>query len=168
MNVHIRPIKESDYPLLEDFVYTAIHTAPGDDLPPRNVIFEPEIYMYVEEFGTKPGDCGVVAEFDGTVIGMAWTRIIPAFGHIDDGTPELAISVSPEFRGQHVGTRLMAGLFDILRNRGYARTSLSVQKSNPAVRFYRRLGYEIADIAMNGYIAPDRAGHDDYVMVKNL
>ena len=101
----------------------------------------------------------MVAEQSGQVIGAAWTRIIPAYGHIDDETPELAVSILPGFRGCGIGTKLMKKLFEVLRNNGYKQTSLSVQKDNPAVRFYRRLGYEEAG---------ERAGHTDYLMVKRL
>jgi SAM-dependent methyltransferase len=37
-----------------------------------------------------------------------------------------------------------------------------VQKDNPAVRFYKRLGYEITGEK------PDHAGHEDYIMTKEL
>jgi len=158
----IRDISKTEYPLLEDFIYTAIYMPPGEEPPPRKVIFDPEIYIYVDKFGSKPGDCGVVAEQNGSIIGIAWTRIIPAYGHIDDNTPELAISVLPEHRGQNVGTMLMEELFQLLCKRGYKRTSLSVQKNNPAVRFYQRLGYAITGEKL------DHVGHEDYIMIKEL
>jgi ribosomal protein S18 acetylase RimI-like enzyme len=104
----------------------------------------------------------VVAEVDEKIVGAAWTRIIPAYGNIDDKTPELAISILPEYRGQGIGTALMLHLFELLRERGYSRTSLSVQQNNPAVRFYKRLGYEITDEKL------DHAGHEDFIMVKYL
>jgi ribosomal protein S18 acetylase RimI-like enzyme len=108
------------------------------------------------------GDHGVVAEQNRQIIGAAWTRIIPAYGHVDSETPELAISIFPEFRGYGVGTKLMKKLFAVLRENGYARTSLSVQKDNPAVRFYKRLGYEVADAKR------DHAIHEDFIMIKEF
>lgn len=161
-NITIREITKSEYPLLEDFLYNAIYLPPGEEPPPRGVIFDPEIYIYIDAFGSKPGDCGVIAEQKGKLIGIAWTRIIPAYGHIDDNTPELAISVLPEYRSQNIGTMLMMRLFDLLCRHGYKRTSLSVQKDNPAVRFYKRLGYEITGEKL------DHVGHEDYIMVKEL
>ncbi|MCL2531149.1 MAG: GNAT family N-acetyltransferase [Oscillospiraceae bacterium] len=158
----IRSLMQADYLWLEEFLYQAIYVAPGEEWPPREVIFEPEIYVYIKDFGSLPADCGTLAELDGEIVGMAWARIIPAYGNIDDNTPELAISVLPAHRGQGIGAALMEKLFDQLRGRGYARTSLSVQKNNPAVRFYRRLGYvETAEKL-------DHAGHEDYIMVKEL
>jgi len=161
MNLHIRPIRESEYPALEDFLYHAIFLRPGEPMPPREIIFEPEIYIYIKDFGGKD-DCGVIAEKDGEFIGAAWTRIIPAYGNIDEHTPELAISVWPEHRGGGIGTMLMTRLFELLRERGYPRTSLSVQKDNPAVRFYKRLGYKIPGEKV------DHADNEDYIMVKEL
>jgi len=156
-----RQILKEEYPVLEDFLYNAIFLPPGAEPVPREIIFEPEIFVYVKDFGGKD-DCGVVAEQDGKIIGAAWTRIIPAYGHIDNKTPELAISVLPNFRGKGIGSEMMQSLFDLLRERGYKRTSLSVQKDNPAVRFYERLGYEITGERL------DHADHADFLMVKYL
>ena len=157
----VREITTKEYPLLEDFLYNAVFLPPGAKPVPREIIFEPEIYVYIKDFGEKD-DFGVVAEKDGQIIGAAWTRIIPAYGHIDNDTPELAISVLPEYRGQGVGTSLMTRLFFLLCEHGYRRTSLSVQKDNPAVRFYKRLGYTVTDEKL------DHVGNDDYIMIKEL
>ncbi|MCL2841378.1 MAG: GNAT family N-acetyltransferase [Defluviitaleaceae bacterium] len=159
--MNIRTIQPKDYPLLEDFLFHAIYIPQGEAIPERKIIFEPEIFIYIKDFG-KEHDTGVVAEESGKIIGAAWTRIIPAYGNIDDETPELAISVLPEFRGKGIGEKLMTHLFQLLRKSGYTRTSLSVQKNNPATRFYQRLGYVITDEKL------DHAGHEDYIMVKHL
>ena len=159
--VYVREMQQGDYPVLEDFLYHAIYIPAGEEMPPREIIFDPEIFVYVKDFGGKD-DCGVVAERDGRIIGAAWTRIIPGYGHVDEQTPELAISVLPEYRGTGTGTMLMEHLFDLLRKRGYRQTSLSVQQDNPAVRFYQRLGYEITGERM------DHADHMDYLMMKTL
>ena len=160
-NTRIRAIKETEYPLLGDFLYNAIFLPLGAEPVPREIIFEPEIYIYVKDFG-RADDCCLVAEIDEQIIGAAWTRVIPAYGHIDDETPELAISLFSEHRGKGVGTMLMIRLFEELRGRGYIKTSLSVQKDNPAVRFYERLGYRIIGERL------DSANNEDYLMVKEL
>jgi len=160
-NLKIRQIQTAEYPVLENFLYNAIFVPPDAEPVPREIIYEPEIFIYVKDFGGKD-DCAVVAEQDGQLIGAAWTRIIPAYGHIDNKTPELAISVLPNFRGKGIGSKIMHGLFDLLRERGYKQTSLSVQKDNPAVRFYERLGYEITSERL------DHANHEDFLMMKYL
>lgn len=158
----IRVMKESDYPCLNEFLYQAIYIPKGVEPPNREIILDKEIYVYVEDFGKQAGDLGVVAEVNGQIIGAAWTRIIPAFGHIDIFTPELAISILPEFRAFGIGTKLMKRLFVLLNENGYKRTSLSVQKDNPAVRFYERLGYKVTGERL------DHANHEDYLMIKNF
>ena len=158
MHPKIRPIQSDEYPILEDFLYHAIFVPKGEKLPPREVIFEPKIFIYIKDFGGE-NDCGVVAELEGKIVGAAWTRIIPAYGNIDKKTPELAISVLPKWRGHGIGSQMMKKLFELLHRHGYERTSLSVQKNNPAVRFYQRLGYKIAT---------ERTNHGDYLMIKTL
>ena len=162
--VAIRPIHAGERELLEDFIYNAIFLPPGAEPVPREIIFDPEIYIYVEGFDpdANPGDLGFAVMRDAEVIGAAWTRIIPAYGHIDERTPELAISVLSDDRGQGIGAMLMARLFAALKGRGFSRTSLSVQKDNPAVRFYPRLGYEITGEKL------DHADNEDWLMVKEL
>ena len=175
-NLQIREIQPAEYFALEDFLYNALYIPFGEEFPAREVIFKPEIYIYVKDFGGKD-DCGVVAEQNGQLIGAAWTRIIPAYGHIDEQTPELAISVLPEWHGKAIGSKLMKHLFELLRTRGYRQTSLSVQKENPAVRFYERLGYEIVDrslivdrLVVDSDKPVNQSTHQptDYLMIKIL
>jgi ribosomal protein S18 acetylase RimI-like enzyme len=162
INAKVRAMRAADYVCLPEFLYQAIFIPEGAEPPSRSIVSDPQISAYIKDFGTRAGDFGVVAEQNGQVIGGAWTRIIPGFGHIDGATPELAISIFPEFRGYGIGTKIMKKLFRILRDNRYARTSLSVQKGNLAVRFYERLGYRVADEI------PGHARHDDFIMVKDL
>jgi ribosomal protein S18 acetylase RimI-like enzyme len=162
INPKVRVMRESDYVRLPEFCYQAIFIPEGVEPPPRSIINEPDLFAYIKDFGTKPGDFGVVAEQAGRVIGAAWTRIIPAYGHINDETPELAVSVLPPFRSCGAGTRMMKKLFGILQDNGYAGTSLSVQKDNPSVRLYKMPGYRITEEK------PDHAQSEDFIMVKDL
>ena len=162
INAKVRVMRESDYECLPEFLYQAIYIPESEDPPPRSVINDAEIIVYIKDFGTQPGDLSVAAEQNGQIVGVAWTRIIPAYGHIDSETPELAISILPEFRSYGIGTKLMKKLLEVLRENGYKRTSLSVQKDNPAVRFYQRLGYKMSGKRI------DHAGHEDYLMIKEL
>ncbi|MBQ7154023.1 MAG: GNAT family N-acetyltransferase [Synergistaceae bacterium] len=54
-----------------------------------------------------------------------------------------AISVLKEYRGQGIGTALMKAMLEHLREAGYKRASLSVQKANYAVKMYMKLGFGI-------------------------
>jgi GrpB-like predicted nucleotidyltransferase (UPF0157 family)/ribosomal protein S18 acetylase RimI-like enzyme len=154
--MNIRPIRPDEYGVLPNFLYHAIFVPPDAKAPPREIITKPEIAIYVNGFGRKH-DCGMVAEQDGRIVGAAWTRIIGAFGYVDDTTPELVIAVLPEYRCQGIGTALLTSLFAELAKKGYGQMSLSVQKDNPAAVLYQMLGF--VKVAEND---------DDYIMVRDL
>lgn len=143
MNTIIRKIHPEEYSLLREFLYHAIYLPEGVEPPPRSVVDLPELQVYVTDFGTQPGDHCLVAEVERKVIGAAWCRIMEDYGHIDNDTPSLAISLLPEYRGQGTGTQLLNALLLLLRENGYQRASLSVQKENPALRLYQRAGFRI-------------------------
>ena len=143
MNTIIRKIRLEEHNLLQEFLYQAIYLPDGVEPPPRSVVDLPELQVYLTDFGTRPGDHCMVAEVERKVIGAAWCRIMEDYGHIDNNTPSLAISLLPEYRGQGTGTQLLNGLLRLLRENGYQRASLSVQKENPALRLYQRAGFRI-------------------------
>ena len=143
MNTIIRKIRPEEHNLLREFLYQAIYLPEGMEPPPRSIIDLPELQVYVTDFGTQPGDHCLVAEVERKVIGTAWCRIMEDYGHIDNDTPSLAISLLPEYRGQGTGTQLLNALLLLLRENGYQRASLSVQKENPALRLYQRAGFRI-------------------------
>lgn len=145
--VTIREIEPGDYPLLEEFLYLAVHQRDPAHPIPRSVLNEPRVRNYIEGFGSGVHDHGLVAEAEGRVVGAAWARVLggelPGYGHIDDSTPELALSVLPEYRGRGIGTRLIRSLLELLAGCGYGRVSLSVDRTNHAVRLYTKLGFEV-------------------------
>lgn len=145
MQYTIRAVTEQDTAVLEDFLYEAIFIPEGVAPPPRDIIFQPELMVYLTDFGKRAGDYGLLAEVDGRPVGAVWVRIMEDYGHIDNDTPSFAISLYPEFRGQGIGTALMQQMLELLRFKGYHRASLAVQKANYAVRMYQKVGFEIVD-----------------------
>lgn len=140
-NCTIRPLKHSELPLLADFLYYAIFVPEGVEAPTRDIINLPELQVYIRDFGTQPDDYCLVAETDGSVVGAVWVRDMPDYGHVADGVPSFAISVRPEHRGSGIGTSLMKAMLELLRQQGYEKASLSVQKTNYAARMYTKLGF---------------------------
>ena len=112
--------------------------------------------VYVSDFGKKDDHC-LIVEVDGEIIGAVWTRIMNDYGHVDDTTPSFAISLNQDFRGQGIGTALMEEMLALLRERGYKKASLSVQKANYACRLYLKTGFRI--VAEN---------EEEYIMVCDL
>ena len=148
----IRNLRENETELLRDFLYEAIFIPEGVTPPPREIIEQPELRIYYENFGTGKADYCLVAEDDGRVVGAVWTRIMDDYGHVDDETPSFAISLYKEYRGQGIGTRLMTGMLEKLKENGYARASLAVQKANYAVRMYEKVGFKTVDENDEEYI----------------
>lgn len=145
MDFIIRDIREDEHELLEEFLYQAVFVSEGfEGEVPRSVIREdPKCRAAYEGFGTMSDDRALVAVADGTVVGACWVRTTEEYGHIDASTPSFSISLYKEHRGRGIGTALMKHMLEDLRRAGYARASLSVQKENPALRLYGRLGFRI-------------------------
>ncbi len=154
MDYTIRKIQKQEYPLLDNFLYEAIFVPEGIEPPPKTIITSPELQVYVEHFGKSKDDRGLVAEVDGKIVGAVWVRIMNDYGHIDDETPSLAISLYKEYRGFGIGTAMMKEILALLKSHEYSRVSLSVQKANYAVKLYLKVGFEIV-----------RENEEEYIMV---
>ena len=157
----IREIQPQELNRLEDFLYEAIYQPDKANPAPRDVIKIPEVSVYIDNFGQQKDDYCLVAEWEGKLIGAVWVRVladeIKGYGNIDEKTPEFAISLYENCRNQGIGTQLMNTMIDHLRKKDYAQASLSVNKENPAVRFYKNLGFEIL-----------KENQEDYLMLLKL
>lgn len=156
-DIVIREIKSNEIPLLTDFLYEAIFQPDNKPKIPRTVLQNPMIWAYVDRFGTRPGDFCLVALVDGVIVGAAWSRNGCSYGKVDDNTPELAISLYPEYRNKGIGSRLLASLLETLIEKGFGKVSLSVDKTNYAVKMYHKFGF----------VTIEEREHD-YLMVKHL
>ena len=152
MDYKIRKISEEEYGLLEIFLYEAIFVPEGMSAPPKSIIDQPELKVYITDFGKKQDDIGLVAEVDKEAVGAVWVRIMNDYGHIDNETPSFAISVHEDYRGLGIGTALMKEMLRILRFRGYKQASLAVQKENYAIKLYQKIGFVIVNENEEEYI----------------
>ena len=148
----IRPLKADETELLKDFLYEAIFIPEGVEAPDRSIINQPELSLYYEDFGSGPADHCLVAEVEGKVIGVVWTRIMNDYGHVDDDTPSFAISLYKEYRGKGIGTAMMRRMLELLRRQGWKKASLAVQKANYAVRMYEAVGFRTVNENDEEYI----------------
>ena len=162
MDLHLRIATNSDFPLFEQMLYEAAFWRPGAERPPLNeALAHPELAKILADWG-REGDAGIVAESDdGTPLGAAfyrcWTEDNHTYGFVDADTPEFAIGVKAAHRGQGIGSALLEALAQHAKANGFTRLSLSVEKDNPALRLYKRNGYETVDSEGNSW-----------TMVKNL
>lgn len=151
MEYIIREIKEREYPVLASFLYEAIFIPEGEAKPPKSIIEKPELQLYISGFGKEHDRC-LVADTGNKIAGAVWTRIINDYGHIDDETPSLAISLYKEYRNMGIGTGLMAAMLKLLKDNGYKQVSLSVQKANYADSMYKKAGFEVVNENKEEYI----------------
>lgn len=157
----VRRMRPEEYPLLWDFLYEAIFVPPGfEGEVPRSVVTDDlRCRAAVEGFGALPDDRAIVAVEGGHVVGACWVRTTDEYGHIDGETPSFSISLYGEHRGRGLGTAMMRTMLAELEGAGYRRASLSVQKENPALRLYERLGFRIVG---------DGADETEWLMVRDL
>lgn len=97
--MRLRTLKDNEIELLKDFLYEAIFIPEGVEPPAREIIGQPELRLYYDDFGTGSADNCIVADDNGRVIGAVWTRIMNDYGHVDNDTPSFAISLYKEYRG---------------------------------------------------------------------
>lgn len=152
MDYNIRKIKENEYKLLEDFIYEAIFIPEGVEPPPKSIIKNPDLQVYIKNFGKYSDDNCLVATVNDKVIGAVWTRIMNDYGHIDNNTPSFAISLYKEYRGFGIGTNMMIKMLNLLKTYGYQKASLSVQKNNYAFNMYLNVGFKVIDENDEEYI----------------
>ena len=152
MEYIIRKLKQEEVNILDNFLYEAIFIPKGVEPPPKEIIYQPELQVYVTNFGNQKGDICFVAWADSKIVGAVWVRLMNDYGHVDDETPSFAISLLKEYRNYGIGTELMRRMLEELKNNGYKQASLAVQKMNYAVRMYKKVGFEIVDENEEEYI----------------
>lgn len=157
MRYIIREIKKQEYAVLNDFLYEAIFIPDEAEPPPKSIIQNDDLQVYVKDFGSFPDDKCFVAEVENKIIGAVWVRIMNDYGHVDNNTPSFAISIYKEYRKLGIGTVLMNKMLDFLKNNGYKQASLAVQKANYAVKMYLNIGFKIID-----------ENEEEYIMVYDL
>ena len=139
------------------FLYEAIFIPKGMEKPDKKILDSPELKMYIENFGSKSSDNCLVAEIENKVVGAVWTRIINDYGHIDDETPSLSISILEKYRNNGLGRSLMENMINLLKQEGYKKMSLSVQKLNYVTKLYMDLGFIIF-----------KENDEEYILYKEL
>ena len=64
---------------------------------------------------------------------------------------------APQYRGLGIGTSLLKQLLQVKRLAGYSKISLSVQKSNYAVKMYEKVGFTVVN-----------ENSEEFIMIVNL
>ena len=161
MDYIIREMRIDEYPLLDNFLYQAIYQPDTTNLAPKSIINNPELQVYIRDFGKQEDDYCFCAEVDNRIVGAVQVRNINGYGSIDNVTVEFAISVFDEYQNMGIGTALMKKMLEHLKELNYPKASLAVQKENYAVRMYQKVGFEIVGENEQEYIMIHRLGNEN-------
>ncbi|WP_160036944.1 GNAT family N-acetyltransferase [Paenibacillus sp. An7] len=147
MRYSIRPVTEQDVPFLWDMLYESLYVPEGKEPFNRNVIKEPFLSKYVEDWG-REGDLGYIAVNDeGLPLGSITARFFnednKGFGFVGNDVPELGIALKEEYRGIGIGKALLQMLIDVLKEKEIKKVSLSVAPDNiAAMKLYQGFGFK--------------------------
>jgi ribosomal protein S18 acetylase RimI-like enzyme len=140
----IREIKPRELSFLEEILFEAIFIPDGNEKVSKEIIFQPELYCYVNDFGRKDDYC-LIVEIDAKLVGAIWIRQFSesnkGYGFIDVKTPELSMAIDEEFRNQGIGKKLLIEMLSILKSMNYSQVSLSVDKRNFAYFMYKKFNF---------------------------
>lgn len=127
-------------------LYTAIFVEDGQPKLPKSIIQEPSLAKYIINFGSNKYDLCFVALDNEELIGACWGRFLDeqnkGYGFLDSKTPELSIAIKEQFRNRGIGTKLLKKITENYRG-NIKSLSLSVDKKNLAIEFYKRFGFQI-------------------------
>lgn len=146
----LRFANADDLPFLKWMLFEACYRDPENRPSFDRGLSDPTIAVYLEDW-PRPGDVGLIASNEkNTPLGAAWYRLFtaekPGYGFVDEKTPEIAIALRPDVRGQGLGTQLLTALLQIAFRQGYSQVSLAVEAANEgARRLYERLGFTEID-----------------------
>ena len=133
--------------------------------PIQKALLDEQLTKYWQGWG-RAGDLGVVAcrELDDLPVSCAWVRQLPATdkSYLGDGILELAFGTIASERGHGIGTATLTALIEECRVARASGISLSARADNPALRLYRRLGFETLSLIEN------RVGTQSFVMKLDL
>ena len=141
----IRPATGEDARVLADMLVEAVNGNAERTRARVNVLEDPAFVRYIAGW-KRPSDFGCVAEdANGVAVGACWARLFPAndpgSGFVAVGVPELTLGVYRQWRAQGAGRALLRELSLAASAHGYARLSLSVERTNFAQRLYTSEGY---------------------------
>ena len=133
MSIHIREAKPADADIVVELV---------DQLARGEGEQSPVSQTYVGEYLATAGNCILLAEMDGEVIGLVSFSIRPNLYHAADSCLIEELIVGHKARGQGIGSLLIAEVINRSQDSGCAEISVSTMPDNErAIAFYKKLGF---------------------------
>lgn len=69
MNYIIRELRQDEIKVLDTFLYEAIFIPEGVAAPDRDIINQPELQVYIKDFGCNRGDMCLVSQVEDEIVG---------------------------------------------------------------------------------------------------
>lgn len=162
MDIEIRKFIDSDLPFLKQMLFEAVYWNSGNNKPDfEEGLSRKGVREAIEDFGKYDDDFASVAKQNGSYAGAAWYRTYEKDksirGYVDADTPVAVIAVQNDSRRKGIGDRLLKGLIENARSKGFDKISLCVTKSNHALKLYRN----------NGFVEHEDLG-DSLIMILDL
>lgn len=146
----LRRLSAADRELLRTATHANLNWEQRERVSYHDVDHMREARHYYELLASR-GDFGFAAELGGLVVGAAWVQFFdahdPGYGFVEDGVPELSLSVWSGYRGRGIGRALLVRAIQEAHVRGIERLSVSVEEGNQAVHLYRSVRFERAETA---------------------
>jgi ribosomal protein S18 acetylase RimI-like enzyme len=146
-SIGYRSVVSADLPLLfEIYRHTRLHELDVIDWNAEQqqdflqMQFEAQRRHYRQAYGD---DDFLLILLDNTAIGRLYV------GHWKEEIRIIDISLLPQFRGVGIGTRILSDIIEQAK-RQHKFVSIHVEKNNPALRLYQRLGFvAVADTGVH-------------------
>jgi len=112
----------------------------------------------------RAGAVHVVAVADGEVLG--WCDLRPKTAPTLRHSAVLGMGIITAYRGQGIGSRMLASTLELAWARGIRRAELNVRSDNtPAIALYRRFGFVEEGVCRN-YMRVDDVDYDALLMAR--
>ncbi|WP_343056654.1 GNAT family N-acetyltransferase [Sphingobium subterraneum] len=108
----------------------------------------------LSSFVTLPGVTLTIAQINGAWLGFSLVRMIA------DEAELLLLAVGRQWRGRGVGKALLNDCLAMTRLSGIETLHLEVRENNPAVHFYRSIGFEQVHFRPRYYRGRDGTSYD--------
>ena len=154
--IHCRRYTQDDHQFLREMLFEAVFWSRIDNRPSleEGLSFDYTKHVLVD-FGTREGDCAVIAEIDGIEVGAAfirlWNNDLNIRGYISEAIPVLVIGVVEGYRRQGVGSCLIESLKNLAKEKNYKQISLCVTKTNVAYKLYTKENFKIVEDIESSY-----------------
>ncbi|WP_434305130.1 GNAT family N-acetyltransferase [Clostridium botulinum] len=114
------------------------------------MINESRLKIYINDFDKKD-------DHNEKVVCAVWTTIINGVRNVENNILEFEIYLFKEYRGKRIGTLIIKSMIQLLKEKGYLKAYLAVQKDRHSFKMHKNIGFKIF-----------YENEEEYMMICNL